>query len=314
MRRVAGAVAALLVAMASPARAQTCPLVNLMPAYWQVVEESVGLKSAEQIERFREKLVIPNDDLYGENGVGFASSQALDQAILQSLARSRRDHASALAKETYLQQHLPELVQEFQRRFPDFRCDFPIYLLPSLGQMDGAGRKVNGRPAMLLGVDVIAVVHETDEMAVFLDHELFHRYHFQAAGMSDDDGERAPIWKALWVEGLATHASKELAGVSYGAALFDRGLVKNANAKFPDLIAEITENFDKIDRKAYSRLFMGQPPGTDPPPRSGYYIGALAAQELAKTMTMAQMAHLTDGDARTRLLGLLPALRPAAAE
>lgn len=290
----------------SSAQAETCPIINLMPAYWHIVDDA-----GDQTAQFGTTLVTPNGDLYGTTGVGFETDTALDNAIAKSLDHARQSRATIEATESSLQRQLPQLITQFQRSFPDFRCDFPIYLLPSLGQLDGAGRQVKGRPALLLGVDVIADVHNAADTPVFIDHELFHRYHHQVAGMSDDEGERAPFWRAMWVEGLATYVSKTLTQASYSTALFDAGLVEHANAVFSDLIAEATTDYDKIDHDAYSRFFMGHKPGTMPPPRSGYYLGALAAEALAHKMSLMQLAHLSADEAHERLRVVLPSLRQA---
>jgi hypothetical protein len=73
--------------------------------------------------------------------------------------------------------------------------------------MDGAGRDVGGRPSLVFGVDTIAQFWMPQTLPIFLSHELFHRYHFQAAGFSDDLAERDLIWRSLWAEGLATYVS-----------------------------------------------------------------------------------------------------------
>ena len=62
----------------------------------------------------------------------------------------------------------------------------------------------------MLGVDTIAQFETPASLPVFLSHELFHRYHFQAAGFSDDLAERDLIWRSLWAEGLATYVSARL--------------------------------------------------------------------------------------------------------
>ncbi len=299
-------VLALAILVALPAHAETCPVINLMPAYWHILDDG-----GDQTAQFRAALVSPDGDLYGATGVGFETGTALDKAIVKSFDRARQARATIEATEASLQRQLPRLIAQFQQSFPDFRCDFPIYLLPTLGQLDGAGRQVKGHPALLLGVDVIADVHTAADTPVFIDHELFHRYHHQVAGMSDDDGERAPFWRAMWVEGLATYVSKTLTQASYGTALFDAGLVEHANAVFSDLIAEATTDYDKIDRDAYSRFFMGHKAGTLPPPRSGYYLGALAAEALAHKMSLIQLAHLSADEAHEKLRIVLPMLRPA---
>jgi hypothetical protein len=86
-----------------------------------------------------------------------------------------------------LEGDLPLYLSDFQKAFPDFACQYSIYFLVSLGAFDGAVRSVNGDPALLFGVDVIARIHPQDELGVFFDHELLHIYHRQLRA-----------WQAAW--------------------------------------------------------------------------------------------------------------------
>ena len=72
------------------------------------------------------------------------------------------------------------------------------------------GRVVAGRPAQVLGVDVIDHIEAPQEIAVFFTHALFHRYHFEVAGFSDNPGDRQAIWRTFWAEGLATYVSAQM--------------------------------------------------------------------------------------------------------
>ncbi|HMA48513.1 MAG TPA: hypothetical protein VKP60_02105 [Magnetospirillaceae bacterium] len=317
MRRLTGILGAIALSVAFcatlPARAEDCPIIDLMPAYWQLVESTQSASDEEKIARFRAALVTPNGSLYGADGLGFTDAAKLDKAILRSFAHADHDRPAIERMGRFIQGRMPLMVREFRRSFPDFRCDFPIYLLPSLGQMDGAGRQIDGQPALLFGVEVIAATHTEQNFPVFADHELFHRYHYQAAGMSDDVGPGQAFWKALWAEGLATYVSLALnPGTSLDVALFDDKIVPRANEHFPALLGEIQADFDDTGAEPFSRFFMGSTtPGLYPPPRSGYYFGALTAQALAKTLTLEQLAHLSPPDARARILTVLPGLTPA---
>jgi hypothetical protein len=104
-----------------------------------------------------------------------------------------------------LEGDLPLYLNDFQKAFPDFGCQNPIYLLVSLGAFDGGVRSVNDSPALLFGVDVIARIHSQDELGALFDHELFHMYHRQITGMGGGRGD--PLYRALWEEGLATYVS-----------------------------------------------------------------------------------------------------------
>ena len=76
-------------------------------------------------------------------------------------------------------------------------------------------------------------------LRVFFAHELFHRYHYQAAGFSDDLADRQPIWRTLWAEGLTSYASKVLTpGASEREALMlPSDLADRARPIVPQLAA-----------------------------------------------------------------------------
>lgn len=284
-----------------------------MPAYWRLLDSHRAMPPARFVERFRSELIAPHPSLFGPEGLGFTSKAQLDQAILAAAATTIEQRSKTEAKSKYLEQRLPELIRRFQTALPDFRCDFPIYLLPSLGKLDGAGRTIDGKPALLFGVDAIAAMHDAATIPVFVDHELFHRYHFQASGFSDDNAEHDDFWKSLWAEGLATYASMALnPPTSLGTALLDPQLIPEANPSFPEIVAGVERNFFLRDTKASSQFFLYHGRGANPPSRSGYYIGALAAQTLAmrEHLTLVQLAHLQSDVAKTELLQVLPALQP----
>jgi hypothetical protein len=247
--------------------------------------------------------------LFGVDALGFGSDEQLNKAILRSIKTAQTQRSSFTEKEHAFRKQLPSLVERFRAALPEFRRDFTIYLLPSLDRLDGAGRKVDGVPALLFGVDLIVSIHDSSEIPVFVDHELFHRYHFQASQMSDDDTEHDVFWKALWVEGLATYASKMLnPKVPLGAALMDPTLAPAARRVFPTLIYECEAELDEKNHQAFSRFFLYHGAGAYPPSRSGYYIGFLAAQVLGQNLSLSELAHLNVSEAHDRLRKVLPLL------
>src|SRR6187455_2405540 len=78
----------------------------------------------------------------------------------------------------------------------------PVYLLHSLGEMDGGIREFGGKNYLIFGADVIARMHDAHTLTPFLDHELFHVEHVRYFP------ECGAVWCALWIEGLATYAAK----------------------------------------------------------------------------------------------------------
>jgi hypothetical protein len=164
----------------------------------------------------------------------------------------------------------------------------------SLGQLDGAGRIIDGQPSLVLGVDNITAEFSPAVMPIFLDHELFHRYHYQVAGFSDDNGSREIIWRALWAEGLATYVSMSLnPPATLQASLFvPEDLVQRAHPILPSLIAEIAPKLDEVDPQFFAKFFLFHPSTAAMPSRSGYYVGAVVAERLAKQKSIFQLAHL----------------------
>lgn len=270
------------------------------------MERSSQESPAQQVQAFRELFEVKDTDLFGESGLGFKSNGALEAAILRSLAEARTHPSDIRSTEDLLERTLPSHLNRFKAEFPDFRCDFPIYIMPSLGQLDGAGRVVDHRPVLLFGVDVIA--DHAQAMSILIDHELFHRYHYQVAKFSDDNAEREVVWKSSWAEGLATYVSMVLnAPASMQDALFvPKDLVKRARPMLGQLISELEPKLDQVDPVFFSRYFTYHGANATPPSRVGYYIGALAAQRMAKRYSLFQLAHLQADTVCPALQTVLP--------
>ena len=292
-RRTAFAFAAVM--MARPAAAHAaCPVIDAASAFWPLVARSATMTPAEQAAVFRKEIVARHPGLYTEAVLDIRNAAQLDREAAAALAAARRNgmHGRDVAEQLKLA--LPGYVANFRRTFTDFRCNFPIYLTISLGHLDGAGRVVDGRPAMVLGVD--SITETPEQIPVFIAHELFHRYHFAAAGFSDDEGERAPIRRALWAEGLATYVSAKLNPDRplADAMIFPRNLADLAAPLTPRL-ARALRNNDAPNPALYSEYFesgSSQAKKDGIPPRSGYYIGYRVAELMARHHTLYQLAHL----------------------
>jgi len=290
--------------------AQDCRIVDLMPAFWQVVSETNDAAPEQEIRQFRTK-VLANSDIYSETGFGFHSETELDSAILRGLLAARRNPQHVQQMAALLRTQLPATIKSFQHAFPDFRCDFPIYLAPSLGKLDGAGRVIDHHQALAVGVDNVADEYTTTTLPIFLTHELFHRYHFQVAGFSDDNGDQEVIWRALWVEGLATYVSMVLnPGTSLQEALIaPPDLVTRAQREVPWLVKTIAPALDRSEATIFSEFFEYHQDKGAVPPRAGYYLGARIAQNLASDTSLSDLAHLQPALAKERVMKTLRSLR-----
>lgn len=273
-----------------------CATVDAYGEFLALARRSAGLSDTARIAAFERDFLPRFADLYVATAIGWTPGPKLDAAALDGLQAADKD-ASLDARDAAVKQALAAVSAGFAAAFPDFRCDFPIYVAPTFGKMDGAGRVVAGKPAMVLGPDVIGQFETDDQLPVFLAHELFHRYHFQAAGFSDDLAERDLIWRALWSEGLATYVSARLnpARPLADALLLPRDLQEKADPLVPALAAALAAGLDRVDPPLFARFFeYGDPSAQrlEQPFRSGYYVGYLVAHRLGEHRTLAQLAHL----------------------
>lgn len=194
--------------------------------------------------------------------------------------------------EQMLVREIPSYIAHFSKTFPDFRCDFPIYLMISLGHMDGAGRVVGATPALVLGVEMIDRIEAPAQIPVFFAHELFHRYNYQVAGFSDDPGDRQMIWRTLWAEGLATYVSSALYPDHplSDAMIFPPDLAEHAAPQIERLARALRDN-DAPNPSLYAQYFETGSTKNGIPPRAGYYVGYRVAALAAREHSLYKLAH-----------------------
>jgi hypothetical protein len=292
---LAHAAAATTVATTAATTA-SCPVVDEFAEFVAFAQRTQPLPQDARLERFEHEFVAAHAALYVPTVTGFAPGPALDAAARGTLQALDADGALA-AHHAALLRTLPRVIERFAAAFPDFRCDFPIHVAPTFGAMDGAGRIVDGRPALVLGPDTIARVESDEQLPVFVAHEFFHRHHARVAGFGDDLGERDLIWRALWSEGLATYASAQLNPQRplADAWLLPRDLQERTEPLVPTLAAELLPALDRVDAQAFGLFFMGgsaRAKALARPYRTGYYMGYLVARRLGERYTLPELARL----------------------
>ncbi|MDE2163751.1 MAG: hypothetical protein KGJ53_11360 [Alphaproteobacteria bacterium] len=284
-----------LSALATAASAANCPIVDATAAFWPLVQRASTMTPVEQAAAFRKTVLAQFPELYTGNVLGNGNVRALDELSVVAMAAARKNGLRGQAVERDLVRKLPIFLAHFQKTFPDFRCDFPVYLMASLGSLDGAGRVVAGHPALVIGVDTMAEFETQGELPVVIAHELFHRYNFQAAGFSDDPGDRQAIWRTLWAEGLATYMSAQLNPQSSLAdVMISPDLAKRAAPMIKRLARALRDN-DAPNPPLYAEYFEGgskRASADGIPQRSGYYVGYRVVQLAAKHHSLYQLAHL----------------------
>jgi hypothetical protein len=182
-------------------------------------------------------------------------------------------------------------LAHFVRVFPDLRPIGNIYLIHSMGEMDGGTRMVEGRQRLIFGADVMAQVHNFDDERPFFEHELFHVYHGQFFAGCEH------MWCDLWQEGMATYVAKSLnpdAGDDQLLWTYPQPLRPFVEAHPAQAVCAIRAGLDGNS----GAFFSGGHAATGLPPRVGYYVGYLVVQRLARDHSLQQLAHLNVTQAR----------------
>jgi hypothetical protein len=268
--------------------ASTCTVVDLMPDFWQ------ALAANDSAAQMRRAVIDPHPDLYNDNYVLQPTAAKWEAKLTRERIYDDAHRQEITAAEQYLAANVPAYMQEFRKTFPDYRCDFTFYIAPSFGNMDGAAGVVNGQHRIIFAPDVIPRYHKLDELKLLINHETFHIYHHQVTGVYGATEDAMPtIEGALWSEGLATFVSRRMnPGFSLDTALLQPGIPEGARPHLSAIAAELRGHLAEKNELTYARYFEGgkQPEGY--PPRAGYYVGFLIAQDLSKRYTLRQLAQL----------------------
>ena len=282
--------AALAVLFALPAAAQTPPLdgtfTSLTDEFVRFYDETASLPEAERVARLRARFEPLFPGFYTPRGRDPARYDKQTATALSDFPAVRDKFLKASGS---FAASFETAQARFRRFFPDFSLTMPVYLVHSLGEMDGGKRTINGRNVAVFGADVIAKYHDDTTIGPFLDHELFHIYHGRY--MPDC----APLWCALWQEGLAVYVASRL-----NPGVDDRGLMLTIPRPIrpevePRLGAAMCLARAKFDSTApgdYSEFFYGNGSGKLFPPRFGYFLGLVVAQKLGEKYTLRQLAQL----------------------
>ncbi|MEO9132085.1 MAG: hypothetical protein ABI240_12855 [Sphingomonas sp.] len=157
-------------------------------------DETVALPDAERVRLFHERFGPLAGGFYGPRDRDPAKVDANIAGALKTFPTIRVRYTAAAASFDHA---FTTGQARFRSFFPDYRLTMPVYLVHSLGEMDGGTRTLNGHQAAIFGADVIARIHDETTIGPFLDHELFHLYH--ASYFPDCDA----LWCSLWEEELA---------------------------------------------------------------------------------------------------------------
>lgn len=307
---VGAALTAAAAAAATPASAPAMKVHDLASGFTTVFDRNAGKTEQEFVRDFKATVASRFPGFYGARRFDGQRSEAQREADLaKAWAEFPAMREAYVKKVARFTRDLPAHIATFRRAFPDYPATTDIWFLHSLGEMDGGTRTIDGQRYFIFGADSMVKYHGNGDEAAFFHHELFHDYHAM-------DCKPRPIWASLWNEGLATYVAKQMNPSASNSELlldFPPNLVADTRKELGRALDDLHGKLDSEDRLDYAGLFFGS--GGDKtglPPRRGYYLGYLVAEEVGKHMSMQRMAKLDCGAARTEVVTALERLRAGA--
>jgi hypothetical protein len=281
---------------------------NFMPDFWQFWAAAENQPVERQAELWQSLYVSKHqavfDDLAGPCKDQFDPEWARTRYFpnLPKIVPAMRDATGDLPEK------LNATRARFLATFPDMHWAGDIYVMASGYCFNGRAQNIQGRGAILFGMDATIALGQKD-MTPGMTHELFHRYHRQ---FFDFEGSKNyPLWTVLWGEGMAQYAAELLNPAASEADLshLPVGMVQKVDAGRQDLAADFLKKFSSTqesDAKVYFNDIRSQDPLV--PARGGYHLGVLVVRELAKRNSLQTMAHWSQKEARPKIQAALEAI------
>lgn len=303
MKRIAKIllIVAIELVLSIPASAaQPMPSVNVREIATDFVrfwDATTALPTAARVDIFKRDVVPLFPSYYGlERFKGKLTAEQQDARIASAIVQFGPIRSTYTAKVAQFAIEQSRHLGTFMKVFPDFKPDAPVYLLHSLGEMDGGTRELDGRSVLIFGADVMAQVHQDwRSEAAFFHHELFHVYHVPKLGSCD------VIWCSLWAEGLAVYVASVLNPEANHAELMlniPAGVVSATEAAMVPSLESLRTVLASEDMATYADLFKGSAMTASALPlRRGYYLGFLVAQEVARGRDLQTLARLNSTQA-----------------
>src|SRR5205823_5923272 len=125
----------------------------------------------------------------------------------------------------------------------------------------------------------------------------------------------ARLYQVLWLEGLAVYTSKILnPSAPDKELLLSDHVAGDVKALWPRLGADIREHLDSSRKADIDMYLFDSDSGKKIPKRTGYYVGMLIAQRLAKEYKYAELCRLAGPKLRREIERALRDLEKAGIE
>ena len=286
---------------------QAMEVQNLATAFVTFWDQTKDLSADARVAAFKRDVETRFPAFYGIARFGKNVTQVKrDAQIQRAIEKFGPVRETFVAKMLNFETLLQTNLLSFRQTFPDFQPDVSVYLLHSLGEMDGGTRTLEGKQYLIFGIDGMVQYHQpsSDESA-FFHHELFHVLHAPLFGACDE------IWCALWSEGLAVHVAKTLNPHATEDELllaFPPDLVINTEARRRDALIHLKGVLSSTDGDVHGGIFQLRGDTTGLPARRGYVLGLWVAQELAKAHTLQALSKMTGDQVKPLVLDAVNAL------
>lgn len=279
--------------------------VDLTDDYVRIFDRTRQLSEDARVDAFKREIVPLFQQFYGRQRYADLSNERYDARIARSFGSFPAIRERYLAKAAAFQNLLQPAMVTFRRAFPDLQSLPPLYLLHSLGEMDGGTRIFDGKTAFVFGADVLAAVHDYEDEQPFLHHELFHVYH------QEYFPECEQVWCSLWIEGLAVYAAQQLNPQASDSQLLltqPEPIRPQVDAHRNAAVCATRAMLSSSRSEDLEALFSFRRLNDAIPPRAGYYIGYLVAQRAGIDHSLTELAQMSATAARPVLQHAVDAL------
>lgn len=187
-------------------------------------------------------------------------------------------------------------LAEFKKSFPDFKPDFNVCILHSLGIRAGGPVIIQDKTVLMFGVDQMAKYFNFQNFSPFFQHELAHIYHSQHfTPVNNEKYSKDALYNFLWREGLAVYISSVLNPDASEIEIFMvDSLPQKTNHVIQIISRDLLEMLYSANQKLIEKYFWTSSKDAVIPKTAGYYLGYYLVKEIAKNISLVELVALKE--------------------
>jgi hypothetical protein len=283
---------------------------NAMPSYWEFLRSESPGDPAAATQRFAAMVVEPQREVFTAVAAGWLSDKNLGRLVTALESQTRQLRRA--------EKEFPERFARAWRRFahqaPDLKPGAEVVLLPApRNAVGGAVRPLKERALVAFGAEEIGgTLGSKTAFDVLVHHELTHLYHMQVNGemrkmiaevyLPPYAADGARLYQVLWLEGLAVYTSRLLnPSAPDKEVLLSDSVAAGVKALWPQLGADLRKHLDSARKEDIDAYLFDSDSSKGIPRRTGYFVGMLVAQHLAKRYKYAELCRLAGPQLRKEM-------------